>query len=315
MPKKYLSSKADIALGDLTSEGGLLSPQQNETFIRRLEDSPTLLNSIRLYPMSGPQAIINAIGFGDFITYPSNWDPTTSDANHDGRKFKAPYRSKTVQSKVELNSSGVKAVVYLPYEVLEDNIERGNFEQTVLAMIANKFAKNIEAMIITGEQGGSSGIPLLDYIDGVYAIGMDHTVNAAGATLNDDLFVDALKAMPKKYRQDLGTLKFFSGSDAELELRRARAARNTALGDDFLTGARPVDALGVRVEGHSGNPESKMFLTPPQNLIFGIQRNVRIETDRDIEEEQIKIVVTARVACQVENQDAGVLVTNIAPNL
>jgi HK97 family phage major capsid protein len=312
---KQLSLKADLALADLETGGGLLTQEQNETFIRRLEDSTTILSQIRTYGMSGPTARINAIGFGDFITYPANWDTSLSNANNAGRKFIGAYRTKPVTSHVELVTKPVKAVVYLPYETLEDNIERGNLQNTVITMIANKFAHNLEAMIVRGEEGGASPIALLNLMDGVYALCNDHTVNAGGAVLNDDLFVDALKAMPKKYRTDLSALRFMSGSDAELELRRARAARNTALGDQFLTGALPVDALGVRVKGHTNNPEDSMLLTPPQNIIFGIQRNIRVETDRDIEEEQVKIVVTARVAVTVENPDAAVKISNIGSSL
>lgn len=312
---KTLSKKADLALADLEAGGGLLSQEQNETFIRRLEDSTTILSAIRLYPMSGPSARINAIGFGDFITYPANWDPSVNDANNAGRKFIGAYRSKPITSHVELNTKPVKAVVYIPYEALEDNIERGNMQNTIVELIANKFAYNMEAMIVRGEEGGSNPVALLNYMDGVYALCNDHVVNAGGAVLNDDIFVDALKAMPKKYRSDLTGLRFMTGSDAELELRRARASRNTALGDAFLTGQLPVTALGVQVNGHTNNPESQLLLAPPQNLIFGIQRNIRIETDRDIEEEQVKIVVTARVAVTVENADAIVKVVNIGSNL
>lgn len=312
---KQLSKKADLALDNLEVGGGLLTQEQNETFIRRLEDSTTILNAIRTYPMNGPSARINAIGFGEFITYPSNWDPSVNDANHAGRKFKEPYRSRPITTHVELNTKPVKAVVYIPYEVLEDNIERGNLQQTLLTLIANKFAYNMEAMVVRGEQGGNSQYPLLNYIDGIYAQANDHVVNAGGAPLTDAVFIDALKAMPKRYRNDLGTLRFFMGADSELEIRRARSNRYGALGDTFLQGQPNVDVLGVRAGGYGNNPEGQLLLTPPQNLIFGVQRNIRIETDRDIEEELVKIVVTARVAVAIENLDAVVKVTNIGSTL
>lgn len=308
---KQLSQKADIALADLTAGTGLLTPEQNETFIRRLEDSTTILSAIRTYPMNGPTARINSIGFGDFITFPSNWDPTLNNANHDGRKFRAPYRSKPITQKIELTTKPVKAVVYLPYEVLEDNMERGNLQNTIVALIANKFAYNMEAMVTRGVAGGASAIPLLNYMDGMYALATDHVVDAANDPLSDALFAQALRTMPKKYRNDLNAIRYFTGQNATIDLREARSQRQTGLGDSTLTDNAPLRTLGVQVLGHGNNPETQMLLTPPQNVIFGIQRNVRIETDRDIEEEQVKIVVTARVAVQMENKDAAVKVINI----
>lgn len=308
---KELSKKADIALADLTSGGGLLTPQQNETFIRRLEDSRTILSAIRTYPMSGPQALINSIGFGDFIVYPSNWDPTVNDANHDGRKFKAPYRSKPQTRKIALNTKPVKAVVYLPYEVLEDNMEREALQNTIVTLIADKFASNMEAMITRGRAGGTSAIPLLNYMDGMYALATDHVVDAAGDPLSEGLFATMLRALPKKYRNDLAALRYMTGQNTVIDIRQARQTRQTALGDSFVTDNTPVRALGVELAGHSNNPETQIMLTPPKNVIFGIQRNIRIETDRDIEEEQVKIVVTARVAVQVEEKDAIVKAINV----
>jgi len=66
-----LSLKADLELSDLESDGGKLTYAQNETFIRRLEDSTTILNSIRVAPMNTPQERINAISMGGFITKPA----------------------------------------------------------------------------------------------------------------------------------------------------------------------------------------------------------------------------------------------------
>lgn len=308
---REMAQKADVALADLSVGGGLLSPQENETFIRRMEDSQTILSKVRTYAMSGPTARINSIGFGEFITYPSNWDPTLNDANHDGRRFKAPYRSKPVSKYVELKTKPVKAVVYIPYEVLEDNIERGALQQTLITLISNKFSANMEAMITRGVLGGTSPIPLLNYMNGMYALATDHIVDAAGAPLTDGIFTTALRTMPKKYRTDLNGLRFFTGQDVVLDLREARTARVGALGDSFLTDNPEVRAMGVIVEGHAQNPETQMLLTPPKNIIFGIQRNIRIETDRDIEEEQVKIVVTARVGVTIEDVDATVKVINL----
>lgn len=311
MSGQQLSQKADLALADLESGGGLLTLEQNETFIRRLEDSRTILNAIRVYPMSGPTARINAIGFGGFITYPASQDRNANTTGHSGRTPKAAYRSSPVTSHIDLQTKEVQAVVKIPYEVLEDNIERGAMQTTLLTLIADRFSFDMEAMVVRAIEGGSDPIPLLNYVDGIYELATDHTVDAGGALINDQFFTSMIKAMPKKYRNDLNALRFIMGSDTALDLRDARAARATLMGDRFVEDNSPLRAKGIQCLSASNNPEASMLLTIPTNLIFGIQRNIRVETDKDIEAREVTIVVTARVCTEIENHDAIVKGVNI----
>ena len=309
-----LSQKADLALADLESGGGLLTMEQNDTFIRRMEDSRTLLNAMRVYPMSGPTARINAIGFGGFITFPASQDRNANTTGHAGRTPKEPYRSKPVTTHVDLETKEVQAVVRLPYEVLEDNIERGAMQNTLLALIADRFSYDMEAMVVRAIEGGSDPVPLLNYMDGIYELATDHTVDAGGAPITDAFFTAMIKAMPKKYRNNLDALRFIIGSDLALDLRDARAARATMMGDRFVEDNAPLRAKGVTCLPASNNPEAQMLLTIPQNLIFGIQRNVRVETDKDIEAREVIVAVTARVCTQIENYDAIVKGVNLGSN-
>lgn len=58
-------------------------------------------------------------------------------------------------------------------------------------------------------------------------------------------------------------------------------------------------------------PTSKLLFTNPQNIIFGIQRNIRIEQGRDIRSREVIIVLTARVDVQIEETDAISKVVNL----
>ena len=307
-----LSVKADLALSDLETNGGKLTYEQNETFIRRLEDSRTILNAIRVQPMNNPSQRINSISMGGFIVKPASQDRNADTTGHAGRAFKPAWRSAPTTTFVELNTKEVMAVVEIPYEVLEDNIERGAMQNTILALIADQFAHNMEAMIVRAVDGGSDAEPLLNYMDGIYALATDHVVDFQNELISDAGFTRMIKAMPKKYRGDLGRLKFITGSDTVLDMRDARAARATGLGDRFVEDNAPVRAKGIEVLGASNNPETKAMLTIPENIIFGIQRNVTVETERLIEERLIKIVVTARVAVEIQNHDAIVVASNLA---
>ena len=100
-----------------------------------------------------------------------------------------------------------------------------------------------------------------------------------------------------------------------IKYRQNVANRATGYGDAALQQSVPIFAQGVAVEaapmlaavgaGNSG------ILTFPQNLLFGIQRDIRVETDKDIRSREYIIVLTCRVAVQIDDVQATVKYTNI----
>ena len=90
------------------------------------------------------------------------------------------------------------------------------------------------------------------------------------------------------------------------------ADRGTALGDQMTTGRSPAFAYGSPVESVHWMPESKGIFTNPLNLIFGIQRQVSMEFDKDITARVYIIVLTARVDFKIEEAAALTVYENIA---
>jgi hypothetical protein len=76
-----IAQKADIALADLASNGGLLLPEQNDTFFRRVLDEPTLVGRVRAIQMTGPTMNINKIGIGSRVLHGAT---QTGSQNDDG---------------------------------------------------------------------------------------------------------------------------------------------------------------------------------------------------------------------------------------
>lgn len=296
-----LSQKADMALADLSggTDGGLLNPEQNDTFIRNLIDQPTLLRLIRTVPMNSPSMEINKIGFGSRILR-AGVEATALEAND---------RSKPTTGKVTLNSKEVIAEIRIPYQVLEDNIERGDLENTLLALIAERAALDLEELIIAGDTDSND-----DYIaltDGVLELATSHVVDAAGATVSADIFNSVLKALPTKYRRNKAAMRLISSMDVEQDYRLASSSRGTSLGDAILQGTAALPVFGVPLVGAALMPNANMLFTNPQNIVFGIQRAIRIESERLISERVVKIVLTARVALNIEEEDALVKVINL----
>lgn len=297
-----LSRKADLALSDLAS-GGLLNAEQSTTFFRNLIDQPTILQEARTVQMSGPTREINKIGFGSRILKPASQTAGS-------RALSLSDRSKPDTSKVTLTTKEVIAEIRLPYETLEDNIERGSMEDTIIQLIAERAALDLEELIIQGDTG--SGDSYLALIDGVLEISTSHVVDAANAGVSPSIFNDAIKALPTQYRRNKRQMRFYSSHDVEQDYRLAVSSRQGGnLGDATLVGDTPISVFGVPLRGVAKMPDANMILVNPNNIIIGIQRNVRIETDKSIQDREIVIVLTARVAIEVEEENAIVKVTNL----
>lgn len=305
-----LVQKADLALADLASNGGLLLPEQTDSFIQILIDSPTIINRARVVTMTGPQKKVNKLGFGSRLLKPA----TSATALSDGD------RSKPDLGQITMNTKEVIAEIHLPYDVLEDNVAGGNInaamgssagglQDILVGLLGNRAALDLEELAILGDT--SSGDAYLALCDGFLKRMTAHTVNAGGATISKDIFKAAQKAMPDKYLRNKGDLEFYVSGDNEIEYRDTIANRVTGLGDSALVSSNSLSAFGSSVVGAPLMPNSKGIYTNPNNLIFGIQRKVNIEYDKDIRARKFIVVLTARIDFQVEETDAGVAILNI----
>ncbi len=304
-----LARKADLALADLTADGGLLNPEQQNTFIRNLIDAPTILNQVRVVPMNAPTMKINKIGFGSRILKPA---PQTGgsglgDSGADPinpRHLATVDRAKVDLGRVQLDTKEIIAEVNIPDEVLEDNIERGNLANTILALMAERAALDLEELVIQGDT--ASGDAYLALLDGVLKLSTSNVVDAGGAPIGVGTFNDMKKALPTRFRRNLASLRFYNSMDVESDYRVQVASRGTDLGDAVLTGSAPLPVLGVPLNGVALMPNANGLLLNPQNIIWGVQRNVRIERDRDIRARTWIIVLTVRIAIAIEEIDAVV---------
>lgn len=307
---KDLITKADVALSDLASNGGLLNPEQTDQFIQVLMDSPTIINSARVVTMNAPQKKINKIGFGNRILNAA----VSATQLADNKRVKPDFGN------VQLNSKEVIAEIHIPYDVLEDNIAGGNIgvamgqpagglHDIIVNMIAQRAALDLEELAILGDTLSSDSY--LALTDGFLKRATLHSVDAQGATISKDIFKQVIKAMPDKYLRVRGENNFFVSVDNETEYRDTVANRVTGLGDSALVSANALSAFGSPLIAAPLMPNASGIYTNPNNLIFGIQRRINIEYDKDIRARKFIIVLTARLDFQVEEPDAMVVIKNL----
>jgi hypothetical protein len=256
---------------------------------------------------------VNKIGFGSRIMRSAAAVAPSGTAMGQGDRAKADL------GKVDLSTSEAIAVVYLPYDVIEDNIEGGNvntplqtgaggLHQTLVDMIAERAALDLEELAILGDT--ASGDTYLAMQNGFLKLATANVVNVGGA-FNKDACKAGLKTMPYRYLRNRPTLKHFVSVDNETEYRDTMGGRQTAMGDSMIQGNLPVYSFGSKIEPLALMPGSQGLFTNPENLIFGIQRNVMMEYTKDIEARVFKIVLTCRVAFAIEEVNAVTKYTGI----
>jgi len=304
-----LIQKADIALSDLAT-AGKLNPEQTDRFIRTLIDQPTLLAAVRTVAMGGPQMKINKIGFGSRILHPAVSSTPLADAN----------RSKPDLGQVTLETKEVIAEINIPYDVIEDNIEKGNvntplqtgaggIHQTIVDLIAERAALDLEELAIQGDTTNVADA-YLALQDGYLKLATANVVNVAGA-FDKAAVKAALKTMPTRYLRNRSAMSHYVSVDNETEARDQYGSRQTALGDQQVQGMLPVYIYGSKVTPVALMLGTSGLFTDSMNLIFGIQRNIMIEYTKDIRARVFVIVLTARIDFAIEEVNAVVKYTGI----
>ena len=299
--------KADMALADLAT-AGRLNPEQTDRFIRTLIDQPTILTQCRTVAMNSYQMKVNKIGFGSRILNAAS----SATSGTDSRALSQAQRAKPDLGQVILNTSEVIAEIRLPYEVLEDNIEGGNvntplqtgaggIHQTIVDLIAERAALDLEELAIRGDT--SSADSYLALTNGFLKLSTANVVNVGGA-YDKNACKAALKTMPTRYLRNRSALQHFVSVDNETEIRDQYGSRQTALGDQQVQGLLPVYVYGSKVTPVALMPGDQGLFSDPMNFVFGIQRNIQIEYNKDISAREFLIVLTARVAFSVEEVNA-----------
>lgn len=330
---RAIIEKADLSVADLTADGGLLNPEQANKFVRKLLKQPTIIRDARVVEMSAPTRNVNKIQFNKRImraaTSATQLDTAALDsATAFDPVAEATARAKVLSEQITLTTSETIAEVHLSYDVIEDNVERGNVGQrtdvggtgaggglidTIMTLIAERAALDFEELGLLGDTTLNAADPYLDLQDGWLKRVEDggNIVDVAGATITKDVFRDGKKTMPDQYLKNLAQMKHYISMDQETEYRDTVATRGTGLGDSTLQGDQALRAFGSPISACQQMPESKGLYSNPLNFLWGIQRQVLMEWEKDIRARVLVIVLTARIAVQLEEATAGVAYNNI----
>ncbi|MEC1270519.1 phage major capsid protein [Bacillus mojavensis] len=294
--------KAEMTLSSL-STGGLMNPTQASAFIRMVQDAPTILNDARVIEMDHDTQKIEKIGFGQRILR----------AAQEGVGLTKEQKAVPSTSTVNLSTKEVIAEVNITYDTLENNIEKEGLQNTIMQILAERAAVDIEELIVNGDTTSSDSY--LAQLDGIRKQAVSHIVDLNGEELTRASFKKGIKAVPPKYLRIPQEFRFYTSPGIEVEWKDRVADRQTNLGDAAVQGGLS-SAFGIPVKGISNmqpytigeadtsTDVSDIILTHPKNIILGFSRNIRIEVDKDIRRRMFVIVLTAKLDSKFEEEDA-----------
>lgn len=328
LEKVVQTSTIGVPNGTEAERNGLLNPEQSNRFIDYMWDQTVLVQQVRKIKMTSDTVDINKVAVGERLMR------VATEAVDTGVNADATF------SKINVSTTKLRLDFELSSESLEDNLEGEALEDHIARLMAAQSGNDLEDVAINGDTT-LTGDPLLKAFDGweKLAANAGHVVDFGGAAIDRSVFNKALKAMPRKYMARRGGLKFFTDSNLIQDyifskqqnsdvyvtpLDTAAAGIQRAVKPEGPAGFTTGDAFGVQVQevplldssqagdysgatGYHGN----VWLTFPQNLIWGIKREIVVYREFKPKKDTIEYTMYCRVGTQIENGDAFVVVKNV----
>ncbi|NPV70295.1 MAG: phage major capsid protein [Firmicutes bacterium] len=123
----------------------------------------------------------------------------------------------------------------------------------------------------------------------------------------EDMFDAMLSALPEQYKADPSQLRFWVPWATENAYRDKLRARGTALGDQAQQASAPLAFKGVPIRACASVPAGKALLAHPDNMAYGVYRDVRIEPEREAKLLQTDFVASLRAGANYEEEDGAVV--------
>ena len=292
---RTLLQKVDTTLAQIAA-GGLLQEGQVDRFIVLAINQPVMMKQVLVTPMKNQTEERDKMRFAGRVLRRGLEATALPLANRSAPTF----------SLFNLTSVLYRAEVRITDEVLEDQIERGAFKDTVMTELAKAIGRDMEFVAIQGDV--ASADDLLATQNGWVQRATANQVAGGVAQLNQALVRDALTALPDEFT-DMDKLRYYTNIHAAIRYNDdVRANRvSSALGDAALEGKWKANYYGVPIEGipefpaalGGGLNETVVLLTDPKNLALGFQRKVRLGVQRDEPAGVTIIVATVRFAVAI----------------
>ena len=307
--------------------GGLLNPEQSARFLDYMFDATVIGKVARTVRMRADTTEIDRMSVGEkLMTLATEGDTTGANAA-------------VTFSKISLTTKKLRLNWEISNESLEDNIEGPDLEDHIARLMATQAGNDIEDVVLNGDT--ASGTALYTAFDGIVkkAKASGTVVAGAGAGISRELFNKALKAMPRKYKQRRGDLRFLVGSNLIQDFNYANSigtnqtipqdiASSIIRGNDPVLGGPagfvapfafgiPIVEVPMLNESQTGTYSSPsgshgdVHLSFPNNVVIGIKRDVTVYRFFQPRKDSIEYTMYTRVGCAIEQANAWVVVKDV----
>jgi len=315
--------------------GGILKPAQANRFIDFIVDQSVIMQNSRFVRMRTPVMEIDKVAVGTRLLVKAT-EVTDNSVN-------VP----VTFSKVSLSTTKMRLDWAISTESLEDNIEGAGLEDHIAQIMARQTANDLDDMFINGN-ASLAGSSTLTGADGFIKLALagGKLVDELGASASRSTFDRLLRALPSKYLQRRGELRYFSGSGVVQDTIYSLSNPNSATAN--VAGApSPASTVGdmaylqgsMRGQGGIGTtglapygiplievplmPETAgndysgtgnhgyVELTFPNNRIIGVHRDITVYRQFKPKTDMIEYTQFMRVGSAIENLDAYAIAKNI----
>lgn len=317
---QVLMSKAQI--NETNLPGSVMNRKQADRFIDLVIDHSVMLKTIRTRKIDHSKGEINKLNLGGVVTEGANVGLTSVST-----------RSPT-ESSVEYDTVKYRSAFDLVTDFVEDNLEGGGFRNTLLNMFSKRIAIDLEIAALQGDDSITTGDGetaldnLLGANDGLLAI-LDAGVpagqklDANNAASSKKLFADAKRKIPIRYRVAQPSYRWMTSPSVWDKWELDTSGRATVQGDAALEGVHTSRPFGIPLWeiplmpddltiGTVATDGTKIFLTPPENLIWFVQRDITVEWDRQPRSDAWEVTIHTRADVNVEDVNMVVQVSNVS---
>ena len=308
---------------DMSSARALLNDEQFNTFMRAAIINQTILNDASFRRMNAMNQVVSSTKVVGRVL--QNGYDSSGDTEDQLTAATIGF------GKAELNSTKLKALTGILDDDKEDNIEREQFEQTLLTMMGEAVGIDLEALCVFGDDSYTSGSPaaadpLFSTFDGwlTQATNTIESSNAASSGSGDfnigtngitAMFDAMIAKMPIAYRQAnlMKDLVFYVPWEVKDAYHDFLIDRETGLGDSSVLNNTELQYKGIPVkyapvldatDGRTVHGAIPSMLTVPEFLWYGVYKDLSVEPDRIVAQELTNYYYRIRCAASLQWADS-----------
>ena len=284
--------KDAITAGDTlvgTGKGGRLNPEQADKFITYIVDETEFLKDVKVERMRAPEKQLDFFQIASRIIRKATEAVSPSEL------------AGITTSRKELRSVKIRLSADITTEFAEDNIEGESAKDRIARELAQQFSNDIADLMLNGDtEATGADANFLTIGDGIIK-----QAKVSTDTLKFDLknkndyknvvFPGMLKLMPNKFKNNKRDLRFYCAPGVAEAYILSIADRITVLGDDTLKTGKLIDFLGIKIFPVTHMPENVIILTNKNNLVMGIQRQMKIYSQFNQRKDQTEYTMYMRV--------------------